>query len=228
MLLQEELMLVRVQVPASLAALSKKYNQFRGNYGYTTFNRYSDGKPVLLTITHDLSRFYHYNIDAKSNTTGACPCGKQAMGEKSLRKYKYCNDSRSSRQLYCFCYTTDANCVSKDTVVVTAKSNMLIGGQLLSIYQNYDPNNSNPGTDSFFVTDNGYVTIDIFCKVDTTTVINLLSQTQYGLINRIPNGISPHTVTGDFPIVNLLKLNLLPIYLTCKPYYLPCQGDAVR
>ncbi len=119
-------------------------------------------------------------------------------------------------------YTDDANCVAKDTVVVTAKTRNIIGGELLSIYQNYDPNADNPDLDSFFVTNNGYVTIDIICKVDTSTVINLLSQSQYGLINRIPNGNSKHTITGDFPIANLLLLNDLDDLLSfCKPYYMP-------
>ena len=58
--------------------------------------------------------------------------------------------------------------------MVTAKLRNIIGGELLSIYQNYDPNNPSPEIDSFFVAHDGYVTIDIICKVDTGIVSSLL------------------------------------------------------
>jgi hypothetical protein len=127
-------------------------------------------------------------------------------------------------------YTTNANCVSKDTVVVTAKLRNIIGGELLSIYQNYDPNNPSAEVDSFFVVHDGYVTIDIICKVDTGTVSSLLrtNTTLYGLINVIPNGLSKHTVTGDFPVIHLLNLNARNDILNfCKPYYLPSTNAGI-
>jgi len=120
-------------------------------------------------------------------------------------------------------YTTDASCVGKDTIAVVAKLNNLIGGELLSIYQNYDPNN--PELDSFFVTDDGYVMIDIICRADKDTHdvrLQLIQTPQYGLRNVLPNGLSEHTITGEFPVVNLMNLNARgDILQGCKPYYLP-------
>ena len=129
---------------------------------------------------------------------------------------------------YVLTVAASETCKSKDTVIVSAKIKNIIGAELLSIYQNYDPNNPNPELDSFFVTNNGYVTIDIICKVDTQTVINLLTQPGYGLINIIPNGLSKHTVTGDIPVVNLLKLNDLASVLNfCRPYYRPSTNAGI-
>jgi hypothetical protein len=130
---------------------------------------------------------------------------------------------------------TDSNsetCLARDTVIVSAKMKNIIGTELLSIYLNYDPNNPTPELDSFFLTENGYVTVDIFCKIDTQLVIKRLTDNDggadpvvYGLINVIPNGLSPHTVTGDVPIANLLKLNDLGSILNfCRPYYKPATN----
>jgi len=127
-------------------------------------------------------------------------------------------------------FTTNPNCISTDTITVLARVRNIIGAELLSIYQNYDPNNANAELDSFFVTDNGYVTIDIICKIDTQTVINLLTGNTvlYGLINVLPNGLSKHTVTGDFPVSHLLNLNSLGDILNfCKPYYRPSTNGGL-
>jgi len=126
-------------------------------------------------------------------------------------------------------------CLARDTVIVSAKVKNIIGAELLSIYLHYNPNNPNPDIDSFFVTDNGYVTIDIFCIVDTAIVIDRLTDNDggadpvvYGLTNVIPNGLSPHTVTGDILVTNLIKLNdLSDILKFCRPYYKPSTNAGI-
>ena len=130
-------------------------------------------------------------------------------------------------------YTNNLTCFATDSVIVGKVPN-IIGAELLSIYRNYDADTPDPDLDSFFVTKNGYVTIDIICKVDTQIVINLLTQPQYGLIlyyppgppyfgqRKYPSGLSKRIITGDIPIANLLLLNELRDYLNfCRTYYRP-------
>ncbi|HET9278867.1 MAG TPA: S8 family serine peptidase, partial [Flavitalea sp.] len=127
-------------------------------------------------------------------------------------------------------------CFATDSVIVGKVPN-IIGAELLSIYRNYNANTPNSDLDSFFVTNDGYVTIDIICKVDTQIVIDLLTQPQYGLVlyyppgppyfgqRKYPSGLSKRTITGDFPKANLLLLNGLSAYLNfCRTYYRPATN----
>ena len=131
--------------------------------------------------------------------------------------------------------STSETCLARDTVIVSAKVKNIIGAELLSIYLNYDPDNPSPDLDSFFVTDNGYVTIDIFCIEDTSVVRKRLTDNDngadpvtYGLTNVLPNGLSPHTLTGDYPVKNLLLLNALSDVLKfCRTYYRPSTNAGI-
>jgi len=173
----------------------------------------------------------HTTLSAQSSSSGASFTWQASKGGKitSTNTNSATIEVEAAGDYIVSAYTDDPNCVSKDTVVVTAKTRNIIGGELLSIYQNYDPNGDNPDLDSFFVTKDGYVTIDVICKVDTQTVRQLLDDVpEYGLRNILPNGLSKHTITGEFPIVNLLKLNQLQDLLSfCKPYYSPYVGGGL-
>ncbi|HEU5166173.1 MAG TPA: S8/S53 family peptidase [Chitinophagaceae bacterium] len=128
--------------------------------------------------------------------------------------------------------TNAVGCVKSDAIEVTSKLKSIIGSELQSIYDNYAPGTFNT-VDSFFglkrINGIDYVTIDIICKIDTGLVIKRLTDNDggadpvvYGLINILPNGLSKHTVTGDFPILNLPKLDaLINILNYCRPYYRP-------
>jgi hypothetical protein len=173
----------------------------------------------------------HTTLTAVSTTSGVSFSWQATKGGTISSNANSATITASAAGTYIVsAYTTDPNCISKDTIVVTAKLRNIIGGELLSIYQNYDPNNPNPEVDSFFVVHDGYVTIDIICKVDTGTVSSLLrtNTALYGLTNVLPNGLSKHTVTGDFPIIHLLNLNARSDILNfCKPYYLPSTNAGI-
>lgn len=142
------------------------------------------------------------------------------------------NITVGSAGIYTLTGTTASGCSASDQIEVTSRLKKIIGSELQSIYDNYDPATFDTEDDFFGLKRiNGvdYVTIDIICKIDTTLVINRLTDNDggadpqtYGLINILPNGLSKHTVTGDFPILNLPKLDLLIDILNyCRPYYRP-------
>jgi hypothetical protein len=124
---------------------------------------------------------------------------------------------------------TAGGCSASDEVIVTSKLKQIIGSELQAIYESdYNPNNPNYNPNKppspFFLIQNGYVKIDIIAiEGQKQNVLNLLQQTtpeDYGLINIIPNGLSPLTITGDLPIRNVLKLNALGNIINyCRPYY---------
>jgi len=116
-------------------------------------------------------------------------------------------------------------CTSTDEVLVSNKVNKLIGSELTSIYWNNPTGLPSP----FFIIKDGYVRIDIIVKISNYDyVLNLLQQTtpiSYGLINIVTNGENglgekEIVITGDYPIINLLKLNELYDYINyCRPFY---------
>jgi hypothetical protein len=112
---------------------------------------------------------------------------------------------------YVLTVSSDVDCFSRDTVVVTNP----IGAELKSVYLN------NPTNSPFFIiTPDGYIMIDVIVIAGNyTTVLNLLQTSPYGLRNIQSNGASNFIITGEFPIVNLPKLNLVPEINYCRPYY---------
>ena len=112
---------------------------------------------------------------------------------------------------YVLTASSDVDCFSRDTVVVTNP----IGAELKSVYLN------NPTNSPFFIiTPDGYIMIDVIVYAGNyTTVLNLLQTSPYGLRNIKSNGVSPFIITGEFPIANLPKLNLVPEINYCRPYY---------
>ena len=108
--------------------------------------------------------------------------------------------------------TTDVDCFSRDTVVVTNP----IGGELKTVYLN------NPVNSPFFIiTPDSFIVIDIIMvnPNDSTTLKALLQTAPYGLRNIMDNGASEFIITGEFPIANLHKLNFVPQINYCRPYY---------
>ena len=142
------------------------------------------------------------------------------------------NITAASAGIYILTGRNAAGCTVSDEIEVTSRLKKIIGSELQSIYDNYNSATFETEDDFFgFKRINGidYVTIDIICKIDTTLVIHRLTDNDggadpvtYGLINVLPNGLSKHTVTGDFPVLNLPKLDLLINILNyCRPYYRP-------
>jgi len=117
---------------------------------------------------------------------------------------------------------TNSSCIAKDTTVVSAAVKNIIGSELLSIYQNYGTSNIG-ALDTFFAISGSYVKIDVVVFAGKRQqVLDTLVKPTYGLNNIYPSGQSPLTITGDFPITNLLKLNSLGSIINyCRPYYEP-------
>jgi hypothetical protein len=126
-------------------------------------------------------------------------------------------------------------CFAKDTVVVSSRVSNLIGAELLSIYQSYtDPNAPPPPPSQFFQINDGYVMIDVIVNQGYYSyILGLLQTAPYGLIppfglNYFPDGQSTFKITGLFPIVNLLKLNLLPVEINhVTIYYQPFSSGGL-
>jgi hypothetical protein len=107
------------------------------------------------------------------------------------------------------------SCLTRDTIVIASKVRNVIGAELLSIYLN------NITSSPFFVITDGKVKIDVVAfagqrdRVRDSLVI-------YGFTNFYPNGFNPYMLTGDFPIVNLLRLNNFGNIINyCRTYYQP-------
>ena len=139
----------------------------------------------------------------------------------------------SAPGIYKLAFTSAAGCTSTDNVEVSNKVSKLIGSELTSVYWSNPTGQPSP----FFLIANGYISIDVIVKVTNYDyVLNLLQQTSpenYGLINVVTNGVngsdgSKLIITGDFPIANLLKLNLLTDYINfCRPYYQPFSNSGL-
>jgi Subtilase family/Secretion system C-terminal sorting domain/MBG domain (YGX type) len=116
---------------------------------------------------------------------------------------------------YVLTVSSAANCLAKDTVVVTSRLKSVIGSELQSIYDNHTT--SSP----FFVISGDSVMIDVIVNDGYyTSILNLLQTAPYGLTNIISNGTSNFIITGKFPIINLPKLNFLFTEINyCRPYY---------
>ena len=91
-----------------------------------------------------------------------------------------------------------------------------IGDELKSVFLN------NPINSSFFIiTPDGYIMIDIIVNAGKKDYVKgLLFETPgYGLRDTLDNSGSEFIITGEFPIINLAKLNLIPEINYCRPYY---------
>ncbi len=119
---------------------------------------------------------------------------------------------------YILTATTSAGCFARDTAIVTAKVNNLIGSELESIFLNFNINNpSSP----FFIIRNDSIMIDVIVKVGQyTATLNLLTNQPYGLADVISNGSSNFIITGMFKISKLPSLNLLTSNIEyVRPFY---------
>ncbi len=122
---------------------------------------------------------------------------------------------------YILTVTIPSGCSQTDTAIVTSKLSSIIGSELESVFDNYNPNSPQPSP-FFSITPDGYIMIDIIVLAGNyNTVLNLLQTAPYGLKDIITNGASSFIITGKFPIINLPKLNMLGNLINyCRPYYL--------
>ena len=127
----------------------------------------------------------------------------------------------SAAGTYIFTVKASAGCSTSDTAIVTSKLRSVIGSELQSIYDNYNPSVPAQPSPFFVISPDGYVTIDVIADAGYyNTVLSLLQTAPYGLKDIITNGASNFIISGRFPIINLPKLNLLgDIINYCRPYY---------
>jgi hypothetical protein len=102
-----------------------------------------------------------------------------------------------------------------------------IGSELNSLY-----NHSSSITDvaqSVLVIRNGYVLIDVIANVDYYQDLKLLLiTTPYGMIDTVYNGVNTLTITGYFPIANLLMLNNLGLMVNhVRPVFAPLGNQGL-
>ncbi len=114
--------------------------------------------------------------------------------------------------------TSTGGCIAKDTAIVTGKTNNLIGSELQSISQNFNPNGP---PSPFFTIQNDSIVIDVIAKQGKySSALTILSTPAYGLTNIISNGSSNFIITGLLQISKLTLLNSLDsIIVYVRPYY---------
>ncbi len=124
----------------------------------------------------------------------------------------------SSAGTYVLTASLSGECPATDTVIVTGKTNSIIGSELESVYENFDPN---APPSPFFSILHDSIMIDVITKENQyAATLALLTTPAYGLSNIISNGTSNYIITGLFPISKLKSLNLLTTYIVyVRPYY---------
>lgn len=119
---------------------------------------------------------------------------------------------------YILTVTKSEGCSSKDTAIVTGKRNDLIGSELRTVFENFDPN---APPSPFFLIQHDSIMIDVIAlegQYDAT--LQLLTTPEYGLTNILSNGSSNFIITGLFPIAKLPSLNeLTSLIVYVRPYY---------
>lgn len=168
-------------------------------------------------------------LTGSSSTTGVTYSWTATNGGIITPPSNMAQISVSSAGTYILRVTANTGCYSTDTALVTSKLSNVIGSELKSIYDNFNPNAPDTANPFFLINASGYVTIDIIVKAGYyDSVLHLLQTPAYGLTNIITNGASPFFITGQFPIVNLPLLNLLgDIINYCRPYYHPVDNVGV-
>ena len=139
----------------------------------------------------------------------------------------------STAGTYIVTASTATECFSKDTVVISARVPNIIGAELLSIYENRT--SPNLSSSPFFTIQSGYVLVDVIVNAGYyNSVLSLLQTAPYGLIppyglSYFPNGQSNFIITGLYPIVNLLKLNLLSTQINyCRTHYSAFSNSGIK
>src|SRR5688572_23697529 len=101
------------------------------------------------------------------------------------------------------------------------KSQDRIGPELTALYSIYLTGGTVDSNDIFRITGT-HVLIDITpLPGKSGELLTIIRGIGYGLINEIDNGLDNVTITGQFPILNLLKLNLLGQVKYARPVYTP-------
>lgn len=120
---------------------------------------------------------------------------------------------------YVLTATTGPGCFATDTVIVTGKSDDILGPELKSLFFSDDRNS--PLSQSIFLIQNDSVYVEVIAMEDQfNTVLSLLQSPEYGMTDFITNGQSQFIITGKMPIANLLKLNDLEGMVNfCRPLY---------
>lgn len=124
----------------------------------------------------------------------------------------------SAAGTYVLTASSGSGCNSTDTVIVTGKNNTLIGSELQSIYDNFNPD---AAASPFFTIQHDSIYIDIITvEGQYTAALAKFTNAPFGLTNLLSNGSSNFIITGLFPISKLPLLNVetsLIVYV--RPYY---------
>ncbi|MFM2326370.1 MAG: hypothetical protein RIR31_572, partial [Bacteroidota bacterium] len=130
----------------------------------------------------------------------------------------------STAGTYILTVTSSAGCFNRDTAIVTGKINNLIGSELSSVVQNFNPNDP---PSPFFKIQHDSIMIDVIAKENQYANASafLISN---GLTNILSNGNSNFIITGLFPIVKLPLLNTRPdLIVYVRPYYAAFNNNGI-
>ncbi len=162
-----------------------------------------------------------------SSTTAGASFSWQALNGGVINSATNTADiSVSAAGTYVLTITANNGCTAKDTALVTGKVNNLIGSELQSVFQNYNP--SDPPS-PFFVIQNDSIMIDVITiQGKYNDALNLLITPAYGLTNILSNGNSNFIITGLFAINKLPLLNTLDsLIVYCRPYYAAFNNSGI-
>ncbi len=156
-------------------------------------------------------------LNGTSSTNGAAFSWQALNGGVITSNVNAASITVSAAGTYVLTVTAN-NSAATDTATVTGKVNTIIGSELQSVIDNFNP--ANPPS-PFFIIQHDSIVIDVITKEGKyADVLALLTTPAYGLTNVVSNGASNFIITGLFPINKLSLLNALSsLIVYCRPYY---------
>src|SRR5258708_2050803 len=107
------------------------------------------------------------------------------------------------------------------------KSPNRIGPELTALFNIYLLGGTVASNDIFQITSNNVLIEITPLSGKSAELLNIIRGIAYGLTNEIDNGLGSIVITGQFPILNLLKLNLLGQINFARPAYTPVSNSGL-
>jgi len=158
------------------------------------------------------------NLTGSSSVSGVSYSWQAINGGVITSPVNAATISVSAAGSYILTVLSGGNCTASDTAIVTGKTSNLIGSELQSVFQNFNPADA---PSPFFAFRHDSIMIDVITREGKyNDALTLLTSPSYGLTGVLSNGASNFIITGLFPVAKLPLLNALgSLIVYCRPYY---------